>query len=208
MAMQLIVVRRATLEDLGRLMELWRSMNFDPEPLVKRLTEFQVAELRDGTFVGAIGLQILEKQGLIHSEGFADFGYSEHAREAVWERLNALAANHGLLRLWTREQAPFWNHCGMRKADPEALEKLPAAWQAAGEWRTIKLRDDVESLMAADKEFALFMQAEKARTARAIRRAKMLKTLVGLIAFAVMAIALAAAFLLIQRSQALRGLGR
>lgn len=208
MSTDLIVVRRATLEDLGRLVELWRSMNFDPEPLIKRVTEFQVAELRDGSFVGAIGLQILEKQGLIHSEGFADFGYSQHAREALWERLNALATNHGLLRLWTREQAPFWNHCGMRKADHEALEKLPSAWRMSGDWLTIKLRDDVESLMAADREFALFMQAEKARTARAIRRAKVLKTLVGVIAFAVMAFALVAAFLLIQRSQALRGLGR
>src|SRR5262252_4052134 len=104
-------VRRATLEDIGKLTELWRSMRFPAEDLSKRVTEFQIAEEAEGKLLGAIGLQIAERQGRIHSEGFNDFALAEQLRPMLWDRLNSLATNHGLLRLWTKEDAPFWNRC-------------------------------------------------------------------------------------------------
>lgn len=66
-------VRRATLDDLGHLVELWNSMRFNTEELSRRATEFQIAESSEGTVLGAVGLQILERQGRIHSEAFSDF---------------------------------------------------------------------------------------------------------------------------------------
>jgi N-acetylglutamate synthase-like GNAT family acetyltransferase len=110
-------VRRATLDDLGQLTGLWRAMNFPAEELARAVTEFQVAQDADGRLVGAIGLQIAQRQGRIHSESFEDFSLADTLRPMLWERLHAVATNHGLLRLWTHEGAPFWHHCGLRPAD-------------------------------------------------------------------------------------------
>jgi len=182
-------VRRATLEDVGALTALWESMRFPADELARRTTEFQVAEGADGTLVGAVGLQIAAKQGLIHSEAFTDFARADSVRPLIWDRLQAVATNHGLLRLWTRETAPFWHHSGLLKADAQALEKLPAQWQAPGpDWLTLKLREDIETVVSVDKEFALFMESEKQRTNQAFQQAKILKLLATVLALIVLVI--------------------
>jgi N-acetylglutamate synthase-like GNAT family acetyltransferase len=179
-------VRRATLDDIGPLTGLWQSMNFPVEELARRITEFQVAESAEGVVLGGVGLQIVERQGRIHSEGFTDFALAEHLRPMLWERLNTLAANQGLLRLWTQESAPFWNHCGLIGAGPEATEQLPAVWRSLPPgWRTLKLREDLEQLISADKEFALFMESERARTQQVLRHGHIVKLVATLIALAV-----------------------
>jgi hypothetical protein len=180
-------VRRATLDDISQLTAIWESMYYPTEELARRVTEFQVAEGLDGKVLGALGLQIAERQGRVHSEAFSDFALSEQLRPLLWDRVHAMATNQGLLRVWTQEQAPFWNHCGLAKPDQEALEKLPAAWRgSSSDWRTLKLRDDVETVMSVDKEFAVFMQSEKQRTEQVFRRARALKTFATVIAFALL----------------------
>jgi N-acetylglutamate synthase-like GNAT family acetyltransferase len=180
-------VRRATLDDIGQLTAMWESMYYPTEELARRVTEFQVAEGLDGKVLGALGLQITERQGRVHSEAFSDFALSEQLRPLLWDRVLAVATNQGLLRVWTQEQAPFWNHCGLANPDPAALEKLPAAWRGSSSaWRTLKLRDDVETVMSVDKEFAVFMQSEKQRTEQVFRRARALKTFATVIAFALL----------------------
>jgi len=182
-------VRRATLEDIGPLTTLWESMRFPLDDLARRITEFQVAEGSDGVLAGAVALQIDGKQGRIHSEAFTDFALAEELRPMPWERCQALATNHGLIRLWTRETAPFWHHSGLGKADPIALEKLPAPWQAPGsDWLTLKLREDIEGVLSLDKEFAVFMESEKARTNQAFRHAKALKMVATVLAFVLLVI--------------------
>ena len=195
-------VRRATLDDIGPLMMLWQQMHFPAEELAKRITEFQVAESIDQKIVGAVGLQLADRQGRLHSEGFTDFALADQLRPAIWERLQSVAANHGLVRLWTQEQAPFWNHCGLAKADPEALEKLPAGWRTSekGPWMTLKLKDDIEEVISADKEFALFMQSERQRTERTFQQAKVLKFAATLIAIVVLLLIMAGAFYIIRRN--------
>lgn len=180
-------VRRATLEDVGTLTALWVSMRFPVEDLARRVTEFQVAEGPDGAVVGAIGLGMVGKQGQVHSEAFTDFALSDTLRPMIWDRLQAVANNHGLTRIWTHESAPFWHHCGLLKPDAAALEKLPAQWQAPGrDWLTLKLREDIEAVMSVDKEFAMFMESEKERTNRAFRHAKMLKVLATVLALVIL----------------------
>ena len=194
-------VRRATLDDMSQLTGLWKSMHFPADDLGKRITEFQVAAGPDGKLVGALGLQMAEKQGLIHSEAFTDFALSEELRPMLWDRIHAVAKNHGLLRLWTQEQAPFWNHCGLAKADPESLEKLPAVWRMPNQkWLTLKLRDDIETMTSLDKEFAMFMQSEKARTERAFQHARVLKMIATIIAFIVLALVMIGAFYVLKRN--------
>ncbi len=186
-------------------MAIWEGMKLPAEDLAKRVTEFQVAENKEGELLGAIGLQIAQRQGLVHSEGFSDFGLSEHLRPLLWDRLQAVATNHGLLRLWTAEQAPFWSHCGLQKPDAEALEKLPAQWRgASASWLTLKLKDDVEEVISAEKEFALFMESEKQRSHRAMQQAKVLKTIATFIAFGLLVLVAIGAYFVFTKSPAFR----
>jgi N-acetylglutamate synthase-like GNAT family acetyltransferase len=194
-------IRRATLDDMPQMAEMWKAMHFPVETLSKRITEFQVAESSEGKVVGALALQMAEKQGRIHSEAFSDFSLAEHLRPMLWDRLHSVAVNHGLLRLWTQENAPFWNHCGLSKPDAETLMKLPAPWrQISGDWLTIKLKDDVDALISADKEFAAFMATEKEKTQRAFKQAKVLKVLATLIALVVLFLVVVAGFYILKRN--------
>jgi N-acetylglutamate synthase-like GNAT family acetyltransferase len=199
-------VRRATLDDISELIALWQTMQFSLPELSKRITEFQVAESAEGKVLGAVGLQILERQGRVHSEGFSDFALADDLRPLLWDRIHAIATSQGLLRLWTQEQAPFWYHCGLTAATPEALEELPATWRDhRSRWLTLKLKDDLDAIIKADKEFAVFMAAEKERTVRRLEHARMLKFLATLIAIGVVMLALGAAFYLVQKNPSLFG---
>lgn len=194
-------VRRATLDDIGQLTGLWQSMHFAVDDLAKRITEFQVAESSDQRIVGAVGMQISDRQGRLHSEGFTDFALADQLRPAIWERLQAVATNHGLVRLWTQEQAPFWSHCGLAKADAEALEKLPTAWRGfPGQWLTLKLKEDIEEVISVDKEFAMFMESERQRTERTFQQARILKLIATIIALVLLALVMAGAFIVMRRN--------
>ena len=193
-------VRRATLDDLPKLTDLWASMHFATDDLGKRITEFQIAENADSELLGAVGLELVQKQGRIHSEAFTDFSLSDTLRPMLWDRLQSVATNYGLLRLWTQEHAPFWKQCGLTKADDETVQKLPVVWKTHGaNWLTLKLRDDLNAIVSADKEFVMFMEAEKQRSLRTMQHAKILKFIAALIAFGVIAIALGGAFYLIRK---------
>jgi N-acetylglutamate synthase-like GNAT family acetyltransferase len=198
-------VRRATLDDLAQLAAIWQPMGFPVDELARRVTEFQVAEMPEGQILGALGLQIAERQGLVHSEAFGDFAFAEQLRPLLWERVHAVATNHGLLRIWTQEQAPFWNHCGLLAADAEVLQKLPSLWRrASSHWRTLKLRDDVETVVSLDKEFAFFMASEKQRTEQVFQRARLLKNIVLFISFGLLiVVAIWAARLFLRNPQLL-----
>lgn len=194
-------VRRATLDDINELSALWKSMNFPAEDLSKRITEFQVAESSKGKLIGALGLQIAERQGRVHSEAFSDFALAEQLRALFWDRIHSIATNHGLLRLWTQEQAPFWNHCGLARADAETLEKLPAPWRTRSPvWLTLKLKEDIEIAVSLDKEFALFMESEKQQTQKTFQHARILKVVATLIAVAVLLLILGAAFFMMRKN--------
>lgn len=177
-------VRRATLEDLDALNGLWASMNFSTTDLKNRLTEFQIAEDAGGKVIGAIGFQFHQRQGLIHSEAFADFAIADQMRPLLWGRIQALATNHGVARLWTRESAPFWTHSGLQPADSNTLERLPESWnRAASGWLTMRLKDE-EVMMSLDKELALFKEAEKQSTAETLgqaRKFKLVFTTIGIL---------------------------
>ena len=185
-------IRRATLDDLPRLKVLWASMQFRTEDLEKRLTEFQVAEAADGKILGALGVQILRPHGWLHSEAFHDFTLADDLRPLFLERLRALAANHGVFRLWTREKAPFWARQGFGPAGTEVLKKLPEAWAGAGsDWLTLQLKDE-DAIVSLEKEMTLFMQSEKQRTERALDRVRLLKRTATLLAvlFAVLVLSM------------------
>lgn len=84
--------------------------------LERRLTEFQVVETLDGQLFGALGMEISGRHGRLHSEAFSDFALADVLRPHLWERMQSVATNHGLVRVWTREKTPFWCHSGLHPA--------------------------------------------------------------------------------------------
>ena len=172
-------IRRATIDDLPTLHALWESMRIPLADLDRRLTDFQVAERANGEVVGAVGLQMMQRHALIHSEAFSDFGVADQVRPLFWQRLNALALNHGIARFWTRENTPFWTHNGLQPADEETLKRLPAAWDpTAGGWLTLRLKDE-DAIASLDKEFDLFVAEQRRQTAESLSGARKVKTVVA-----------------------------
>lgn len=194
-------VRRATLDDIGALRTLWAPMGFAVDDLEKRLTEFQVAEDAAGQIVGACGFQTHQRHGLIHSEACADFSVVDEVRPLFWQRVQTLAMNHGIARLWTHERAPFWMHTGFQPATHDALQKLPPAWaNSAANWLTLPLKDE-NAIASLEKEMAMLMAAEKQHTASRLESGKTLKAIITVVGFMVAFSVLAAAAYLFFKHQ-------
>jgi N-acetylglutamate synthase-like GNAT family acetyltransferase len=192
-------VRRATTDDFQSLRSLWKSMRLPADELEKRLTEFQVIETADGQIVGAIGVQIIRQHALLHSEGYTDFSVADAARELFWERIQTIAAHHGVFRLWTQENSPFWVRWGFQPANAETLARLPEEWKRSeGKWLSIQLKDEA-AIAALDQELAQFKEAEKQRTAETLEQARTMTKTITIIAFALGIILIGAALYLLMR---------
>jgi len=175
--------------------------------LEKRLTEFQVAEAADGRLIGALGIQIVRPHARLHSESYLDFAHADEARQLFWDRIQTLASNHGVFRLWTQEGSPFWSRLGFRAANAATLAELPTEWQSAkGEWFMLQLKDEQAIVNALDKDFAAFMQGEKRLTERTYEQARTLKTIITVIGFTIAIVCfIVAGYLLIHRNPFLSG---
>lgn len=200
------LVRRATIDDLPGLIALWNSMHFEAADLEKRLTEFQIAESADGGLMGTIGIAISGRHGILHSEAFKDFALADLLRERLLERIQSIAKNHGLARLWTREVAPFWKRSGFQSAPTEVLQRLPEPWPASdNHWTTMQLRDEQALQVSLDKEFALFMQSEKQQTQGMFQQARVMKYIATVVAIVLAVLVLVFAIYLLKNKYALRG---
>ena len=123
---------------------------------------------------------------------------ADPARELFWERIQKLAANHGVFRLWTQERSPFWKSFGFQPPTAEILERLPEAWrnEYTGAWLTYQLKDE-EAITAAlanhAQAFASFREAEKEETERVQEKARTVGTFLTVTFFGIAAILLALA---------------
>ncbi|MBU6399935.1 MAG: hypothetical protein KGS61_06435 [Verrucomicrobia bacterium] len=184
-----VQVRRANLDDLQRLRRLWEHYQFPADALEKRLTEFQVAVAADGQLLGALGLRIDGRQGQVHGEVFGRPEDGEALRALLWERLQVLARNHGLTRLWTQEPAEFWRHPPFADAAAEVRPRLPASFgDLQGAWRTLQLREEVLPAIQVEREFDLFMRQQSESTERALRQGRWLKRAATLLALVLLAL--------------------
>ena len=66
-----LVTRRATVEDLPQLIDLWRLEQLPAASLEKRFTEFQIVCDDIGRVLAAVGIQISGAQAWLHSESIA-----------------------------------------------------------------------------------------------------------------------------------------
>ncbi len=193
-------IRRATVDDLPALRALWLSANLPADELENRLTEFQIVEF-DGAFGGALGVQVLRQHARIHSEDYTDFAIADAARALLWERIQKIAANHGVFRIWTQETSPFWTHWGFRPANAETMARLPEEWKSLeGRWLSLELKNEDVIKDALENQFAGFMDEEKKQTQRVSDRARRLRLIVTIAGFTIFFVCvIVAVFLLMRR---------
>ena len=149
--------RRATTDDLPKLVAIWQSLQMPAMELERHFTDFQVAEDADGSFAGAIALQVVNGEGLIHSETIPDFSLADAIRPVFWDRIQSAARNRGLMRLWTIETALFWKKdAGFSEPSAERLQHLPAAFgERRSGWLVLQLRGDEASPEALQRQVDL-----------------------------------------------------
>ena len=180
-------VRRATIEDLPRLVPLWNAHHLTSAFLDKRFKEFQLVVDGNGNILGAVGILVSGTDALLHSEVYEDPARAEELRPLLWERVQSVVKNHGVARLWTQAIGPFWPGQGFQEASLEFAAQRPAAFQGTSQvWSYLQLRDPVAVTTNVDREFALFQQAERETTERLFRRARVLKMIAGVVAAAVL----------------------
>ena len=175
-------VRRATVDDLGGLKMLWERARFQVLDLEKRLTEFQLIVSDAGDLIGAIGLHIEAKQGKLHSGAFTQPEQGDQFRPQLWERVQNVARNHGLVRLWTQEGTPFWTQAGFGEPSPETLKRLPPGFGGAhARWLTLQLKEENVAALSIEQEFELFQSAQKQETEKIMRLGRMMRLTVMII---------------------------
>lgn len=179
-----LTVRRAVVDDLPQLIQLWKIEKLPWEVLEKKFTEFQVAVDSNNQVIGAIGLHIVGHEGLMHSEVFLHFDLADTIREMIWERMEVIAHNFGLVRIWTRENSPFWHHYGFQPATHEQLQKLPHVFGAADDgWYVATFRkEEPTKILNPEKEFEILIAQEKAETQRITDLAKTMRVISVIIA--------------------------
>jgi len=188
--------RRAIVDDLPQLAELWKAANLPVTELEKQFTDFQVAEDAQGKLAGAIGLRIEDTNGKVHSETFADFALTDALRPALWERLQIVAQNHGLFRLWTEEAAPWWKKdAGFSTPADEILQKLPESYGPRhAAWLTLRLKHEGADPDQLDKEIAMFKEAGRLKREKLIHQGEVMRIVGALISALLLLFALAVLF--------------
>ena len=155
-------VRRANIDDIPKLVELWKNDQQPWEDLEKRFKEFQIVEDEKGDIQAALGFLIKGQEGQLHSECFAHQEQSDDLRTRLWERIQIQAKNHGLMRIWTDSVAPFWHANGLHLADEEMAGKCPESFVGSSQpWSFIQLRDEKAAEISIDKEFMLFKEEDR-----------------------------------------------
>lgn len=191
MTLSNIQVRRATVDDLVVLRRLWQQRQLEHAHLEKRLTEFQIVETPEGEVLGAIGLQVQGHHGRIHSEAYAQLELASDLRPRLWDRVQSVARNHGLVWLWIENgTAMFWLEKGFEAATSDVLEKLPVGFadQPGQQWLVLKLREEPSAAQSIEHELAAFRQAHNEQSARVVRQARVLRLLAVVVVLIVLAL--------------------
>ena len=192
-------IRRATVDDLPSLRVLWETARLPADELENRLTEFHVVEA-DGRLAGALGVQIIRQYARIHSEDYADFSVTDSARPLFWERIQKLAANLGVFRIWTQETSPFWTRWGFQPANMETLSRLPEEWKnIEGRWLTLELKNEDAIKNALQNQIAGYMDVEKQQTAKLAGQARNLRLIVTIFLFVIAIACFGVAVMLLMR---------
>lgn len=178
--------RRATLDDLPGLRKLWEHSGVADRSLEQRLTEFQVVEDMSGTIVACSRIQIESRQGkvdhcLCHNPEFRD-----STQLLLWQRIQSLAQNHGLVRLRSQDSDKFWINHGFSKANDILRQKIPSEFGESMEnWMTLQLRDESLDGLSLEQHLELFKNSQKQSTQKTQGRIRVVRWIAGAAALVV-----------------------
>jgi N-acetylglutamate synthase-like GNAT family acetyltransferase len=178
--------RRATIEDLGALEILWSQSGLPAAELGKFLTEFHVVTDPDGQILHAIGLLVEGDQALLHSEALSvpQSIEPDACRAAVWRRLRILARNQGISRIWTQEDAEYWQVSGYQPISESQLPaELPSFVPREAGWWMHQSPDAAQADLMVQREFALWKTQREQESQSFQQRVKAFRA-VALVLFA------------------------
>ncbi len=194
-------IRRANIDDLEMLRGIWRESRLPEHELEKRFTEFQLAVDASGWILGIIGLRFAGHEGQIHSLAVRRPELETELTAALWDRVHALADQHGAHRLWTRENGGFWSEAGFEAPTASASSEPPALFGPSSHWKILKLRDEPLKLIAAEEQLEAYLELERLKTNQLVRRGQLLKILATGFAAVIFATALGLLFVMMRRSR-------
>ncbi len=194
-------VRRATVDDLEELRELWRESQLPVAELEKRFTEFQIVVDADEQLLGGLGLLVFGSQGKLHSESFRHPELEDELRPLLWDRLQILAHNHGLAKIWTLEQSPFWQrYAGFKTPSESDLSRLPVHFgDRQSRWVLLKFHEETPQADTVEDHLQWFREAQKVEISRMMRRADLLKKVATGVALVLFVLVLMGGLLLLRR---------
>ena len=164
-------------------MALWEVARLSATELEKRLTEFQIVARPDGILIGCIGLRISGQNGLIHSEAYYKFDNAAEYRPLLWGRVQILARNHSLVRIWSQEPEANWTAVGFHLASQEEQAKLPPGFGGPGpKWLVSQLRSEALLTGNLERELELLQATQRESTERLRKQALVVKWIIGVIA--------------------------
>ncbi len=177
MNVPLRTIRRATLDDLPKLVALWRLEKLPVSELEGRFKEFPVAEAEDGELLGILGVQVLQHQARLHSEVFAQFEFADALREKFWERLKVMGENQGWTAVWTQLPSQTWRQLGFDPPSSEQFTKLPEGFGGGADasWLVLQMREERAPGPSLDAEFQLLKLTHQQENDRLMKRARTLK---------------------------------
>lgn len=153
--------RRATVEDLPALQELWRRTGLPALELERYVTEFQVVPgAAEGTLAAALGLMVEGNDALLHTEAIGDHETADALRAGLWRRVQIVARNQGVHRLWTQEDAEYWRTGGFAPPPPQMLAATKASFiDPAATWLVCALVDPAKAGLQVNEQMAIWQSA-------------------------------------------------
>lgn len=194
-----ISARRAAVEDLAALQALWLEAGMPWEQLGSFLNEFQVTTDDDGLITGAIGLLIEGDQALLHSEVVRAGTDADLSRSALWRRIQIVARNQGVQRIWTQEDADYWKTSGFTPVPPPLADRAQVSFvKSADSWLACDLMDPERAKTMIQEQLAL-LEAERMQEAAAFQqRVRTFRAFAILLAFGVLAGCIALLYRIVQ----------
>ncbi len=200
--------RRATIDDLPSLQALWLEAEQPWEELEKFLGEFQVVADPDGSLLAAIGLLVEGTEGLLHTETIAQQAHeqADELRALLWRRLQIVARNQGVVRMWTAEESLYWA-TEFTPASPAAIQGCSASFLAndpMATWRIRELVDLAKMNRIVDEQMAIWATKREGEREAARQRIAVWRS-VAMVLLVLFFVACGATLLIAKKANEYRG---
>ena len=193
--------RRANVDDVERLHELWERHDFDTIPLEQRLIEFQVAVDEYDEIHAAIGIRLNQRQALFHHECWSAEMTPQLRRELAAHAL-VVAERMQAWRIWILQDDVHWAEMGFDSVPPDHRENLPQGfgdWKA--DWKALKLKPDIASDENLARQFELLRIQSSESNEKLEKTGKLMKVLSYFLVAAIGVSVLIAALLYFQKTR-------